>query len=181
MNTLIQTKITAAFENQITELSNISRTANLWINFMNYVHTIRMFITASRTGDWYLTLVTMKSMINLFAATGQTNYARCLRLHLQLMLSLRDSHPQVYEKLAQQGAHVIRRSERYWASLSSDLTNEQVLMKSLKSRERGGGLTHGRRLTESVRTLLVNSQPVCSLICSTMILFWLLNCWYPST
>ena len=82
-------------------------------------------------------------MINLFAAAGQTNYARCLRLHLQLMSSLRDSHPQVYEKLAQQGAHVIIRSERYWASLSSNLIIEQVLMKSLKSREMGvGGLTH---------------------------------------
>ena len=71
-----------------------------------------MFITASRTGDWNLTLVTMDSMINLFAAAGHTNYARCLRLHLQLMLNLKDSHPQVHETFAQQGAHVIRRSER---------------------------------------------------------------------
>ena len=122
---------------------------------MNYVHTIRMFITASRTGDWYLTLVTMKSMINLFAATGQTNYARCLRLHLQLMLSLRDSHPQVYEKLAQQGAHVIRRSERYWASLSSDLIIEQVLMKPLKSRERGrGGVNAWQRVNRKCKNII---------------------------
>ena len=40
---------------------------------MNYVHKIRMFINASRTGDWNLTLVTMENMINLFAATGHTN------------------------------------------------------------------------------------------------------------
>ena len=32
------TKITTAFENRMMELSNISRTAKLWINFMNYVH-----------------------------------------------------------------------------------------------------------------------------------------------
>ena len=67
------TKITTAFENRMMEMSNISRTAKLWINFMNYVHTIRMFIAASRTGNWNLTLVTMESMINLFAATGHTN------------------------------------------------------------------------------------------------------------
>ena len=97
------------------ELSNISRTTKLWINFMNYVHTIRMFITASRTGDWNLTLVTMESMIYLFAAAGHTNYVRCPRLYLQLMLNLKDSHPQVHEKFAQQGAHVIRKRERYWA------------------------------------------------------------------
>ena len=125
-----------------------------------------MFITASRTGDWNLNLnLTTQSMINLFAATGHTNYARCLRFHLQLMLNLKGSHPQVHEKLAQQGVHVIRRSERYWAGLWPDLIIEQVLMKSLKSR---GGLTHGTGLTESVITLLVNSQHVSSLIYSAM-------------
>ena len=90
------------------ELSNISRTAKLWINFMNYAHTIRMFITASKTGDWNLTLVAIESMINLFAAAGYTNYARCLRLHLQVMLKLKDRHLQVHEKFPQQGAHLIR-------------------------------------------------------------------------
>ena len=39
-------------------------------------------------------------------------------------------------------------------------------MKSLESR---GGLTHGRGLTESVRTLWVNSHYACSLIYSAMI------------
>ena len=159
------TKITTVFENRMMELSNISRTAKLWINFMNYVHTIRMFIAASRTGNWNLTLVTMESMINLFAATGHTNYARCLRRHLQLMLKLKDSHPQVHEKFAQQGAHVTRRSERYWTGLWPDLIIEQVLMKSLKS---CGGLTHRRGLTESVRPLWINSQHLSSLIYSAM-------------
>ena len=39
-------------------------------------------------------------------------------------------------------------------------------MKSLESRE---GLTHGRGLIESVKTLWVNSQYACSLIYSAMI------------
>ena len=38
------TKITTAFETRMMKFSNISRTAKLWINFMNYAHTIRMFI-----------------------------------------------------------------------------------------------------------------------------------------
>ena len=87
------------------------------------------------------------------------------RFHLQLMLNLKDSQPQVHEKLAQQGVHVIRRSERYWAGLWPDLIIEQVLMKSLKSR---GGLTHGTGLAESVITLLVNSQHISPLIYSAM-------------
>ena len=42
-------KINTAFENLIMELSKISRAAKLWINFMNHVHAIRIFVTASRT------------------------------------------------------------------------------------------------------------------------------------
>ena len=34
------TKITTAFQNQMIDLPNISRTAKLWINLMNYIHTI---------------------------------------------------------------------------------------------------------------------------------------------
>ena len=34
------TKITTAFQNQMIELPDISRTAKLWINVMNYIHTI---------------------------------------------------------------------------------------------------------------------------------------------
>ena len=95
-------------------------------------HNSNVYNCTSRTGDWNLTLVTMESMRHLFAATCHTNYARCLRLHLQLMLNLKDSHPQVHEKFPQQGAHVIR-SERYWPGLWHDLIIEQVLMKSLQS------------------------------------------------
>ncbi|KAK7469717.1 hypothetical protein BaRGS_00036299 [Batillaria attramentaria] len=43
------------------------------------------------------------------------------------------------------GHHVIRRSDRFWAGLSSDLIIEQVLMGSLKST---GGLTRGTGMGE---------------------------------
>ena len=94
-------------------------------------HNSNVYNCTSRTGDWNLTFVTIESMIHLLAATGHTNYARCLRLHLQLMLNLKDNDPQVHEKFPQ-GVHVIR-SERYWAGLWHDLIIEQVLMKSLQS------------------------------------------------
>ena len=47
-----------------------------------------------------------------------------------------------------EGYHSVRRSERLWAGLWTDIVIEQVLMRSLKSR---GGLTRGRGMTESVR------------------------------
>ena len=57
--------------------------------------------------------------------------------------------------------HTVRRSSRFWAELWTDLTIEQVMMRSIKSR---GGLTRGRGVTESVRTLWINTAHRCSTI-----------------
>ena len=48
------------------------------------------------------------------------------------------------------GVHVVRRSNRLWAGLSTDLVIEQVLMRSLKA---SGGLTRGRGMTERQRVI----------------------------
>ena len=161
----VLTKIIDVVESKRFELAITSTTAKLWINFMDYIGVIRIFITAARTGDWNLSLVAMQKMINLFAATGHINYARCLRLQLQLMLDLHKTHPWLHSQFANDGFHVIRRSERFWAGLWTDLVIEQVLMKSLKSR---GGLTRGRGLTESVRALWVNAMHMCATVHSAM-------------
>ena len=47
-----------------------SRTAKLWLQYMNYVEISKSFIRASRTGDWCLHLSSISKMLNLFAATG---------------------------------------------------------------------------------------------------------------
>ncbi len=54
------------------------------------------------------------------------------------------SHPDIHASFLN-GYHVIRRSDRYWAGLSTDLVIEQVLMRSIKT---VGGLTRGRGMTE---------------------------------
>ena len=54
---------------------------------------------------------------------------------------------------------MIRRSNRLWAGLSSDLVIEQVLMRSLKT---SGGLTRGRGMTENQRLLWLLSRPACA-------------------
>ena len=48
------------------------------------------------------------------------------------------------------GVHVVRRSNRLRAGLSTDLVIEQVLMRSLKA---SGGLTRGRGMTERQRVI----------------------------
>ena len=86
-------------------------------------------------------------MLNLFATTGHINYAKSSRLYLQLMRELPNNHPWLYGCFIKQGFHTVRRTDRYWAGLWTDLVIEQVMMRSIKSR---GGLTRGRGVTESV-------------------------------
>ena len=104
-------------------------------------------------------------MIDLFAATGHVNYAKSARLHLQEMLELETTHPWVYVNFSEYGYHMVRRSDRFWAGLWTDLVIEQVLMRGLKSR---GGLTHGRGVTESVRLMWIKTMHRCADIHSAM-------------
>ncbi|CAG2201575.1 unnamed protein product [Mytilus edulis] len=52
----------------------------------------------------------------------------------------------------------MRRSERYWAGLSSDLMIEQVLMRRVKT---AGGLTRGRGMGDIQRSQWLLSMPAC--------------------
>ena len=74
------------------------------------------------------------------------------------MSNLRDDHPAVYRDFVS-GLHVVRRSDRLWAGLSTDLVIEQVLMLSLKT---SGGLTRGRGFTEQQRLIWLLSTPACA-------------------
>ena len=70
----------------------------------------------------------------LFAATGhfKFNYAKkSARMYLQLMLELHAGHPGLYEQFTEHGYNTVRRSDRYWAGLWTDLTIEQVMNDAL--------------------------------------------------
>jgi len=70
------------------------------------------------------------------------------------MVDLLVSHPLLYEMYVQYGLHSPRRSDRYWAGLSTDLLIEQTMMKAIKGQ---GGLTRGCGMTESVRTMWLST------------------------
>ena len=146
-------------------LAEKSPTARLWLQYLEYVNTLKIFIRAERIGDWNLHLIAIKKMLNLFAATGHINYAKSSRLYLQLMMQLPSDCPWLYQCFIEKGYHTICRSSRFWAGLWTDLTIEQVMMRSIKS---GGGLTSGRGLTESVRLQWVYSMHKCAAIHRSM-------------
>lgn len=55
----------------------------------------------------------------------------------------------------------IRRTDKYWSGLSSDLVTEHAMMKSVKVR---GGLTRGRGMHETVRASWVNTMSECATV-----------------
>ena len=126
---------------------------------------MKNFIRAERTGNFAFHLQTVGKMLNLFAASGHIHYAKSARLYLQQMLQLKSKFPWVYEKFTKEGYHTVRRTDKYWNGLWSDLIIEQVLMRSLKSR---GGLTRGRGVAESTRTLWVMTMHRCAEIHDAM-------------
>jgi len=134
------------------------RTATLWLQYMDMNDILFKHIRAERTGNWDLHLQSMSEMLPYMAAAGHNNYTKCLHLYLQRMSSLQNDHPDVYQHF-QDGLHVIRRSDPYWAGLSSDLVIEQVLMRSMKT---NGGLTRGRGMTEQQRLVWLLSMPACA-------------------
>ena len=139
-------------------------TARLCIQYMRMVDLLHQFLKAERTGNWHLHLKLLQEMLPYFAAAGHNLYTKSVHIYLQQMLQLQAQHPDVYAFFST-GYHVIRRSDRYWAGLSSDLAIEQVLMRSMKAT---GGLTRGRGMTESRRTRWLLSMPACAKVNSAM-------------
>lgn len=156
-------KIQDKIEAQKTQMA-AKRTSKLWLQYMEMVDILRLFIKAERCGDWMLHLKSVQEMLPFFAASGHNLYAKSAYIYLQQMINLADSHPEVFTFFIS-GYHVVRRSDRYWAGLSSDLVIEQTLMRTMKIT---GGLTRGRGIGESQRTQWVLSMPACSTVNDAM-------------
>ena len=77
------------------------------------------------------------------------------------MRELPTDHPWLYRCFTEQGFHTVRRSNRVWAGLWTDLVIEQVMMRSIKSR---GGLTRGRGVTKTVRLQWIYSMHKCAAV-----------------
>ena len=150
-------KLTHWFTNEKTKLAEKSRTAKLWLNYTEYVEIVQQFITAERTHNWPLHVSTTKNMINLFAATGHNNYAKTCRLYLQSIETLEKEHSLIHEQFIL-GNHCVRRTEKIWSGIWTDLSIEQILMRSLKGR---GGVI-GKGITENVLNVWTKTMHRCA-------------------
>ena len=78
-------------------LSEHSRTAKLWIQYIHYINIVKRFIRAKRTGNWQNHLMVIRQMINLFSATAHVQYAKSARLYLQRMDELPPSRQLIFQ------------------------------------------------------------------------------------
>ena len=69
-------------------------------------------------------------------------YHRICSANFRTMNQIPAIHEHIHSSLKK-----VRRSDRYWAGLSSDLVIEQVLMRSMKT---SGGLTRGQGMSEQL-------------------------------
>lgn len=141
-------RIEMKFHQALDHLQSNGPTAQLWIQYFKMVTLVKKFIEAERMGNWSLHIQTVKQMIPFFHAAGHLFYAKCAHLYLQDMCNLQKTlDPKEYVLFTTKGYFTIRRSEKFWSGIWSDMTIEQTMMKNMKSI---GGLTHGRGMSESV-------------------------------
>ncbi len=136
----------------------ISRTAKLWMQYYDQVTLMHHFVSAERCGDWALHLDTVREMMPHFHAAGHFAYAKYAHLYLQEMSELEDKMATDEFRQFTSGYFTVRRSERVWAGVWTDMTIEQVLMKAMKT---SGGLVRGRGMTDSVLSRWVLGMPGC--------------------
>lgn len=146
------------FENVVQILMANGRTAKLWGKYLEMISIFKTFLKAERTGNWELHLKCVRNMLPYFAASGHNLYTKSSYVYLTDMQSLANTHPDVHVQFVN-GHHVMRRSDRHWAGLFTDLIIEQVLMRSVKS---SGELTRGRGLSENQRSQWLLSMPACA-------------------
>lgn len=146
------------FKNTLEEVEKGGATAKLWVQYFNLTTLMKQFIHAERSGNWELHLSCIKKMLPYFHASGHFLYAKSAHIYLQDMLALKGKlAPTDYEKFVVNGWFSIRRSDKFWSGVWTDMTIEQTLMRSLKS---SGGLSHGRGISDSTLTKWILTMPI---------------------
>ena len=110
-----------------------NHTAKHWLEYRKLIGILRMMIRADRSANWDLHLKAILYALPVFAAAGHYNYAKSAYIYYQKMINLQCDNPNAF-KILSSGHFVSRRSKKFYGGLAPDLTIEQVLMRSLKTR-----------------------------------------------
>ncbi|XP_045475385.1 uncharacterized protein LOC123686399 isoform X2 [Harmonia axyridis] len=143
------------FVQQLAVMEKNGPTSKLWIQYFKSIIIALQFLEAERLGNWELHLQSVKEMLPFFHASGHYPYAKYAQIYLQQMADLElIMDPGEYDEFTKEGFFTIRRSEKAWAGIWSDMVIEQTL-----NRFFGTDLKHGRGVTSSVVTRYLVAMP----------------------
>lgn len=100
-----------------------------------------------KLGEQGLQLVAVYEMINIFAATGDLNYAWSRSLHLELMLELPDTNPQL--QFVVDEMHTARQGDRFTLAYG-EIQQQTSCYEGL---EKPRGITRRTGFAKTVRTV----------------------------
>ena len=117
--------------NGYKESLNSSRTAQLWIQYMNNTEIARSFKICERTKDYLGHLYYLEKMMPILAAAGHNLYVKSISIYLKNMKVLPNTHPHVFHHFMN-GYHTVQSSDLEFSRRPMDLFIEQDLMRNLK-------------------------------------------------
>lgn len=165
--------IVCKFKDSLSSLESKGPTSKLWVQYCKMTTLMKKFIQAERMGDWELHLETVSKMLPFFHSAGHFLYAKSARLYIQDMSNLQSRmDPREFSQFTK-GDFTVRRSDKFWSGLWTDLSIEQVLMRSMKSQ---GGLTHGRGISTGVLSRWTGGMVYMLNICGELERFWNVSC-----
>ncbi|XP_043279745.1 uncharacterized protein [Venturia canescens] len=140
---------------QLTILKNRGPTSQLWVQYFECIVIALQFIEAERSGNWNLHLQSVRNMLPIFHAAGHFNYAKSAQIYLQDMVNLEVTMTdEEYRRFTTDGNFTVRRSDKAWCGVWTDMTIEQTL-----NRFFGIELKHGRGVTPSVVARFLSIMP----------------------
>ena len=161
--------LVASTDAELASLAADSRTVMLWVQYNRQVDTTRLFIRAGRCGDWKLHLYAVQQMLPYLHAAGQLHYAKNARMYMQEISNLEKKlTPSQYHRFVVDGCFTVRRSDKHWCGIWSNMTIEQVLTRAMKCT---GDLTHGRDSSDATLNRLVNAMAVSSAVSMAIEMF----------
>lgn len=105
-----------------------SRTAKLWLQYIDLIILVMEFIKAERTGNWKKHIETIKLMIPIFHSAGHSLYAKCAHLYLQLAAKYEKNMSwEDFEKFTADGFFTNRYPKMCWSGVWTDMVIEQSL------------------------------------------------------
>lgn len=151
----IMISLNNALADTMNKLKDNGPTAQLWVQYFQCISISLQFLEAERLGNFNLHLQTVREMLPIFHASGHFAYAKFGQMYLQDAEALPEIMPvEEYRLYSEHGYFTVRRSDKPWSGVWSDMMIETTL-----NRFFGTDLRHGQGVTPSVVTRYLAAMP----------------------